>query len=101
MVFRRFFAYSRARSTRSRFFDLQWLDRTTLDLLEHLVTHSEVRQLLLIGAYRDNEVGLAHPFRRTLDAIPHAGARIQEPGNRSKPNTRRSGSPSKGARSRA
>ena len=50
----------------------------TLDLLEHLVTHPEVRHLLLVGAYRDNEVGPAHPLLRTLEAIREAGARVQE-----------------------
>ena len=58
--------------------DLQWLDAATLDLLEHLVTHPEVRHLLLVGAYRDNEVGPAHPLTRTLEAIREAGARVQE-----------------------
>src|SRR5258707_399758 len=58
--------------------DLQWLDAATLDLLEHLVTHPEVRHLLLVGAYRDNEVSPSHPLRRTLDAIRKAGARVQE-----------------------
>jgi predicted ATPase/signal transduction histidine kinase len=58
--------------------DLQWLDTATLDLLEHLVTHSEVRHLLLVGAYRDNEVGPAHPLLRTLEAIRNAGARVHE-----------------------
>jgi len=58
--------------------DLQWLDAATLDLLEHLVTRSEVRHLLLVGAYRDNEIGPAHPLLRTLDAIRDAGARVQE-----------------------
>ena len=58
--------------------DLQWLDNATLDLLEHLATHSEVRHLLLIGAYRDNEVGPAHPLLRTLGAIRNAGAPVQE-----------------------
>src|SRR5258708_36090085 len=56
--------------------DLQWLDAATLDLLDHLVTHSEVRHLLLVGAYRDNEVGPAHPLLRTLEAIRKAGARV-------------------------
>lgn len=32
--------------------DLQWLDAATLDLLEHLVTHSEVRHLLLAAPAR-------------------------------------------------
>src|ERR1700738_4560528 len=58
--------------------DLQWLDAATLDLLEHLVTHPEVRHLLLVGAYRDNEVNPSHPLLRTLDAIRKAGAFVQE-----------------------
>jgi PAS domain S-box-containing protein len=58
--------------------DLQWLDAATLDLLEHLVTHPEVRHLLLVGAYRDNEVSPSHPLPRTLDAIRQAGAFVQE-----------------------
>jgi predicted ATPase len=33
--------------------DLQWLDAATLDLLEHLITHPEVRHLLLVGAYEN------------------------------------------------
>jgi PAS domain S-box-containing protein len=60
--------------------DLQWLDAATLDLLEHLVTQSEVRHLLLIGAYRDNEVSPSHPLLRTLDAIRKAGTPVQEIG---------------------
>jgi PAS domain S-box-containing protein len=58
--------------------DLQWLDAATLDLLEHLVTHPEVRHLLLVGAYRDNEVGPSHPLLRTLDAVRKAGAFVHE-----------------------
>jgi predicted ATPase/signal transduction histidine kinase/GAF domain-containing protein len=58
--------------------DLQWMDGATLDLLEHLVTHSEVRHLLLVGAYRDNEVGPAHPLMRTLEAIRDTDAKVHE-----------------------
>jgi PAS domain S-box-containing protein len=58
--------------------DLQWLDAATLDLLEHLATQSEVRHLLLVGAYRDNEVNPSHPLLRTLDAIRKAGTSVQE-----------------------
>jgi PAS domain S-box-containing protein len=58
--------------------DLQWLDAATLDLLEHLVTHSDVQHLLLVGAYRDNEVSPSHPLMRTLEAIRKAGARVKE-----------------------
>ena len=37
-----------------------------------------MRHLLLVGAYRDNEVGPAHPLLRTLEAIRDAGARVEE-----------------------
>ena len=80
MVFRRFLAvFARERRPLALFLDdLQWLDAATLELLEHLVTHPDLRRLLLIGAYRDNEVGPAHPLMRTLDAIRDAGARVHE-----------------------
>src|SRR5271163_422273 len=80
MVFRRFLGvFARKEHPLALFLDdLQWLDSGTLDLLEHLVTHSEVRYLLLVGAYRDNEVGLSHPLSRTLEVIREAGARVHE-----------------------
>ena len=58
--------------------DLQWLDAATLDLLEDLLAQQDIRHLLLIGAYRDNEVDAAHPLMRKLDAIRRAGAPIQD-----------------------
>ena len=80
MVFRRFLGvFARKEHPLALFLDdLQWLDAATLDLIEHLVTHPDVRHLLLIGAYRDNEVGPAHPLMRTLGAIPDAGSRVEE-----------------------
>jgi PAS domain S-box-containing protein len=56
--------------------DLQWLDAATLDLLEDLLTQAQVQHLLLIGAYRDNEVDAAHPLRRKLDAIKSSGGKV-------------------------
>jgi PAS domain S-box-containing protein len=58
--------------------DLQWLDGATLDLLEDLLTRSELQHLILIGAYRDNEVDAAHPLMRKLEAIKSTGGKIQE-----------------------
>jgi PAS domain S-box-containing protein len=80
LVFRRFInVFARPEHPLVLFFDdLQWLDAATLDLLEHLATHSDVRHLLLVGAYRDNEVSPSHPLLRTLDAIRRVGARVQE-----------------------
>ena len=57
--------------------DLQWLDAATLKLLEHLVTDPGVRYLLLIGAYRDNEVGPSHPLILMLDSIRKSGAMVR------------------------
>lgn len=80
MVFRRFLGvFARKEHPLALFLDdLQWLDKATLDLLEHLVTHPEVRHLLLVGAYRDNEVSPSNPLLRALDAIRKAGAFVQE-----------------------
>ncbi len=58
--------------------DLQWLDAATLDMLADMLTQPDVQQLLVIGAYRDNEVDSAHPLMRKLDAIRKAGAFVQE-----------------------
>ena len=58
--------------------DLQWIDAATLDLLEDLLTQSDRQHLVLIGAYRDNEVTAAHPLMRKLDAIRGAGTGVQE-----------------------
>jgi predicted ATPase len=58
--------------------DLQWLDAATLDLIEDLLTQPDVHHLLLIGAYRDNEVDAGHPLMRRLEAIHGAGALVRE-----------------------
>jgi predicted ATPase len=58
--------------------DLQWLDTATLDLIEDVLTGSDLRHLMLVGAYRDNEVGDAHPLRRKLGAIKEADGKVAE-----------------------
>jgi PAS domain S-box-containing protein len=80
MVFRHFLAvFARPEHPLALFLDdLQWLDTATLDLLEHLVGHSEVQHLLLVGAYRDNEVSSSHPLLRTLETIRAVDARVHE-----------------------
>ena len=79
-VFRRFLgAFATPEHPLALFLDdLQWLDAATLDLLEHLLTHPDVRHLLLVGAYRDNEVSPSHPLLRTLQAIRKAGVPVQD-----------------------
>ena len=42
------------------------------------MTRSDLQHLLLIGAYRDNEVSATHPLIRKLEAIREAGAIVQD-----------------------
>jgi PAS domain S-box-containing protein len=79
-VFRRFLGvFARPEHPLTLFLDdLQWLDPATLDLIEQLISHPDVRHLLLVGAYRDNEVGPAHALARTLARLRGAGGRVRE-----------------------
>jgi PAS domain S-box-containing protein len=80
LVFQRFIrVFARPEHPLALFLDdLQWLDAATLDLLEDLLTRTDVRHLMLIGAYRDNEVSSAHPLMRKLEAIRNSGAVVRE-----------------------
>lgn len=46
--------------------DLQWADQPSLDFIAALLEDEGINGLLLIGAYRDNEVDAAHPLRFVL-----------------------------------
>jgi len=56
--------------------DLQWVDSASLDLLKSILLDDEIRQLLIIGAYRDNEVDSNHPFMMVVDELQKANAVI-------------------------
>ena len=49
--------------------DLQWADAATLDLLRSLASDPTLRFLLIIGAYRDNEVEEGHPLVHAVAEI--------------------------------
>ena len=80
LVFRRFISvFARPEHPLALFLDdLQWLDAATLDLLEDLLTRPDIQHLLLIGAYRDNEVSPSHPLMRKLEAMRRAGAVLRD-----------------------
>src|SRR3954452_24022628 len=79
LVFRRFISvFTREHPLTLFLDDLQWLDAATLDLMEDLLTEPDVQHVLLIGAYRDNEVTPTHPLMRKLEAIRQAGGLVQE-----------------------
>jgi PAS domain S-box-containing protein len=52
--------------------DLQWADSASLKLLQLLM--QDRGHLLVLGAYRDNEVSPTHPFMLTVDEIIKSGA---------------------------
>ncbi|MGA8262686.1 MAG: AAA family ATPase [Arenicellales bacterium] len=80
LIFRRFISvFARPESPLALFLDdLQWLDAATLDLLEDLLSRTDMKHLLLIGAYRDNEVNSTHPLMRKLDAMRQAGSDLHD-----------------------
>ncbi len=70
-VFKRFISVFTAQSHPLVVFldDLQWADSASLKLIELLVTDSDSKYLLIIGAYRDNEVSPTHPLIQTIEKI--------------------------------
>ena len=56
--------------------DLQWADVGSLNLIRLLVTDVSHSCLLVVGAYRDNEVGAGHPLLKMLDLATSESAVI-------------------------
>ena len=56
--------------------DLQWADPASLNLLQRLLTGNARGHLMLVGAYRDNEVDSMHPLSMVLEQLSRAGAAI-------------------------
>lgn len=49
--------------------DLQWADLATLQLIERILIEGKTEYLLLLGAYRDNEVSVGHPLAISLEKL--------------------------------
>ena len=56
--------------------DLQWADSASLKLIQLLMSQTDSSHLLLIAAYRDNEVSPGHPLMQTLESIRKVRASI-------------------------
>jgi len=59
------------------FDDLQWADPASFRVLRALLTESDVGHLLVVGAYRDNEVSPSHPLMLTLAEIERDDVHIE------------------------
>ncbi|REJ75983.1 MAG: GAF domain-containing protein [Acidobacteria bacterium] len=59
--------------------DLQWADAATLDLILPLLSgSSSARHFVLVGAYRDNEIGVTHPLARTISELEASGVSLHK-----------------------
>jgi predicted ATPase/signal transduction histidine kinase len=55
--------------------DLQWADAASLDLISALLGDAEAGALLVIGAFRDNEVTASHPLSLVIEELKSRGLR--------------------------
>ncbi len=78
LLFEKFFAVFTTREHPLTLFvdDLQWADSASLALMKVLMGESESGHLLLLGAYRNNEVFPAHPLMLTLADLEKQNAEI-------------------------
>jgi predicted ATPase len=53
--------------------DLQWADMASLNLLRLLLTDRQIHHLLVLGAYRSNEVNHSHPLTLALEGLQQEG----------------------------
>ena len=53
--------------------DLQWADRASLQLLQHLLAVDHPMRVLVLGTYRDAELSRAHPLLDALAALHRGG----------------------------
>jgi predicted ATPase/class 3 adenylate cyclase/ActR/RegA family two-component response regulator len=58
--------------------DLQWADSGSLGLIKILMNDTEIRHMLFIGAYRNNEVTATHPLAVLIDDSIEKEARIEK-----------------------
>lgn len=58
--------------------DLQWADLPSLNLIKLVLTNPREQGLMIIGAYRDNEVSQTHPLSITLNELKKRDTHIME-----------------------
>ena len=58
--------------------DLQWADLASFDLITKLMKDDELKYLLMIGAYRDNDVNVGHPLLDMIEDLTKANVPIDK-----------------------
>lgn len=49
--------------------DLQWADSGSIDMIYQLVAGKKLKNLMIVGAFRDTEVSISHPLRVMLNRL--------------------------------
>jgi predicted ATPase/signal transduction histidine kinase/CheY-like chemotaxis protein len=57
--------------------DLQWIDAASLNVLKTLMRSIGISHILIIGAYRDNEVDNLHPLTKCIESLRQEKATVQ------------------------
>ncbi|MFT6398893.1 MAG: putative ATPase, partial [Bradymonadia bacterium] len=57
--------------------DLQWADPATLELLRSLAVDPDIRHLIILGTYRDNEVDANSALSALVRKLEEAGVRLE------------------------
>ncbi|MBX2817288.1 MAG: AAA family ATPase, partial [Saprospiraceae bacterium] len=77
VVFRRFLKFLSGRQPLVLFLDdVQWADGASLALLKSMVLDEGLTNVLIVAAYRDNEVGAGHPLPMLVEEIKSQGALV-------------------------
>jgi predicted ATPase/signal transduction histidine kinase len=56
--------------------DLHWADTASLSLVRDVLSDPDAQYLLVLGAYRDNEVDRSHPLLSMVDAVKRSRASV-------------------------
>ncbi|MBF0108271.1 MAG: AAA family ATPase [Magnetococcales bacterium] len=57
--------------------DMQWADIASFRLIRHILRDEKVKHLLMIWAYRDNEITSGHPLPTELEALAKDGVALE------------------------
>lgn len=58
--------------------DLQWVDRSSLDLLFHMSRRLHAQRIFILGAYRPSEVAITHPSNQESNTVASLSALLAE-----------------------
>lgn len=58
--------------------DLQWVDEASIQYLDHLLLDRDTKYIMIVGAYREQEMSPLHPLRRLVMRLRDKRLRMEE-----------------------